>query len=99
MGVWCGVCAGQLGDATENEGSFSLGRQTFAGWDADDKGRIRISDTCESCATKIQVAIAVAASIIAAQRKAEVDELRTRRLGWEARWKREAEEKLAFERE
>jgi flagellar motility protein MotE (MotC chaperone) len=70
MGVYCGVCATRLSDATENYGGFAVGPSFANGWDRhehDGRATVAIAATCESCSRALQEAVAVAASKIAAK--------------------------------
>lgn len=99
MAVYCGVCAVQIGNAFENEGSFQVAAD-FKGWDKrDDKPRI--ADTCEFCAPALRKAVAYAASQIAAKHRTRINELARKIAEEDARLaeakKREARERAEFE--
>ena len=92
MAVYCGVCAGRLGSAPDNEGSFQVTSE-FQGWSS------RISDTCESCAKALRVAVTKAANKLVTKHRRAVDALKREVEADAAHQKRVTEERRAFEQE
>lgn len=98
MGVWCGVCAGQLDSAVENFGGFKASLD-FHGWQVEPErsrdGHVVIADTCASCAAVLRAAVAKAANRIAKKHAKRVEALHEKL----AEWERQRRERDAFERE
>lgn len=92
MAVYCGVCAGRIGSAPDNGGSFQVTSE-FQGWSS------RISDTCESCAKTLRAAVTKAANKLVAKHRRAVDALKREVEVDDAHQKRVAEERRAFEHE
>jgi hypothetical protein len=92
MAVFCGVCATQLYDATENYGSFS-GTTELAGVTPG-----KINETCEQCHRVLAVAVTEAANAISAEHQPAIDSLRARILAEYDRRKAAKVEEAEFRR-
>lgn len=99
MAVYCGVCAGQITSAPENEGSFQTTGEDFGGWDFDARGRSTISDTCDRCAVTLRAAIVKAARGIAKKYVTKIAERKKEEADWKERQERIGKAKTEFERD
>lgn len=99
MAVYCGVCAGRIYSAPDNEGSFQTTGEDFGGWDKDGRGRSTISDTCESCAQVLRAAVVKAARGIVHKHEKQIEERKKEIADWKARQERIDKAKTEFERD
>jgi methionyl-tRNA synthetase len=99
MAVYCGVCAGRISSAFENQGSFQTTGEDFGGWDLNENGRSQIGDTCDGCAPVLRAAVVEAARSIAKKHKAKIEERKKEFADWEDRQKRIEKAKSEFERD
>jgi hypothetical protein len=99
MAVFCGVCAGRIDCAPENEGSFQTTGKDFGGWDVKQHGGSRIEDTCEDCAPALRAAVTEAARKIAGKHKIRIQALKKEMTVWKNRQERIEKAKNEFEKD
>lgn len=99
MAVYCGVCATRITSAPENEGPFQTAGKDFGGWDIDERGRSKISDTCHRCAPVLRAAVEEAARSVTRSFRREIEERKQEVAGWKDRQERIEKVKNEFERD